>query len=245
MIASAHTHTLSAFGWTLLVLFFLQTRRPQPILPPAAPLEQDQQLDQPSDEPSEPSDRPPLIANPTDPAAAVAADSAAAAEAPPAKRARTGAEAGEPANCREETAREAGSGGGGPGGGALLVGFFRFYAFEFNFHTQVVSVGRGLPLDKAGKRGAGGWGAAPAAVEELCHEEVNVGRHVSDTTLGHIRAELAKSYLALAREGAGARQALRTQVGCFRFSRAVKPLTRPLATGEFDSPSKLATPDAA
>lgn len=85
--------------------------------------------------------------------------------------------------------------------GELLIDFFKFYAYGFDYDTQVVSVRMGSTITKRSKK----WEKPPTNVREnhwfsiedpfeLTHD---LGRVVDNTTLSTIRWELEKAYQLL------------------------------------------------
>ncbi len=87
--------------------------------------------------------------------------------------------------------------------GELLASFFRFFAHDFDWSTQVVSVRTGRLLSKTEKE----WTKHLAkdknwfALEDPFETTHNLGRVVDRNTLKGIRAEFARAYRVLTRGG--------------------------------------------
>ncbi len=186
-INNASGGTLSSYAYILMVLHFLQTRHPTPIVPNLQLL--------PPDWNGQETDRRELIRrrvhNPhvlvTHPLEKVEVDTYF--YTPPAETDPEGR------LLRAYAARNQAP------VGALLVDFFRYYTWEFDYREHVLSVRAGGVLRKEEKAEEDGWAVnARLAVEDPFETWYNVSHFLKEGKHRHIRQEFARAYTMCAEE---------------------------------------------
>jgi terminal uridylyltransferase len=111
----------------------------------------------------------------------------------------------------EEGGREGGGGGGllqmyagrnEASVGALLVAFFRYYTWEFDYREHVLSVRVGGVMRKEEKAEEDGWAVnSRLAVEDPFETWYNVTHFLKEGKHRHIRQEFARAYAMCVEEG--------------------------------------------
>ena len=83
--------------------------------------------------------------------------------------------------------------------GEILLTYFHFYAFEFDWRRQVVSIIDGVPVLKEEKAREHGWRRhARLSIEDPFEIGYDVGHVLREETARRLRAELARGYYILA-----------------------------------------------
>ena len=84
----------------------------------------------------------------------------------------------------------------------LLVGFFRYYAYEFDFRSTVVSVQTGGPITKVGKAEVDGWPLHErVSIEDPFETSYDVAHVVKAPQMMHIHTEFLRAYCLIDRAG--------------------------------------------
>ena len=84
----------------------------------------------------------------------------------------------------------------------LLVGFFKYYAYDFDFRASVVSVQTGGPITKVSKAEIDGWPLHERlSIEDPFETSYDVGHVVKTAQMVHVHSELLRAYTLVCRAG--------------------------------------------
>lgn len=84
----------------------------------------------------------------------------------------------------------------------LLVGFFRYYAYEFDFRSTVVSIQAGGPITKVGKAEVDGWPLHERlSIEDPFETSYDVAHVVKVSQMQHMHTEFLRAYCLIDRAG--------------------------------------------
>jgi len=187
-INSPQEGTLSSYGYILCIIHFLQTRSP-PLLPNLQKLH-------PSWHPRAPYDPSPLpkrwYKHPVDDCYC----NTYFFDVAPFPSAQ---QPGGPAPLQK---LQAWSACNGQSSGELIVEFFRYFAYEFDYHSDVVSVRRGGlgRVKKIAKMEADGWGSHDRiSIEDPFETWYDVAHVVKGAQMSYIRREFLRAYTMICR----------------------------------------------
>ncbi|KAF7726493.1 hypothetical protein EC973_008728 [Apophysomyces ossiformis] len=125
--------------------------------------------------------------------------------------------------------------------GGLLFAFFRRFAYEFDYETQVISVRHGTYLHKSEK----GWDRGPnrriLCVEEPFNVDRNLGNSADDTSVQGLRREFRRAVHMLWETGDWSSVCLPYVAPTFR-DRPQQPSSSPLSSSSSSSSSSCSWP---